>query len=117
MNKSTHFSGQPIFSQLLNLVDRGKIAEIVSIHKSDRYYKKFKTYEHLVTIMYTCLSNCMILRELSTSMMACEGRLNHLGIDYSPKRSTISDGNKNRSSAVLVKKGGFHMLISQCSTR
>jgi hypothetical protein len=34
-------------------------------------------------------------------MMACEGRLNHLGIDYTPKRSTISDGNMNRSSAVF----------------
>lgn len=101
MNKSTHFSGQPIFSQLLNLIDRGKIAEIVSLYKSDRYYKKFKTYEHLITMMYTCLSNCMTLRELSTSMMACEGRLNHLGIEYSPKRSTISDGNMNRSSAVF----------------
>ena len=101
MNKSTHFSGQPIFSQLLNLLDKGKLATIATEKKSDRYYKKFKTYEHLVTMMFACLSNCVTLRELSTSMMACEGRLNHLGIDYTPKRSTISDGNKNRSSGVF----------------
>lgn len=101
MNKSTHFSGQPIFSQLLKLLDKGKIASIATEQKSDHYYKKFKTYEHLVTMMFACLSNCITLRELSTSMMACEGRLNHLGIDYTPKRSTISDGNKNRSSAVF----------------
>ncbi|MFT6338213.1 MAG: hypothetical protein ACJATI_004985 [Halioglobus sp.] len=101
MSKSTHFSGQPILAQLLELLDKGKIASIVSDQKSDRYYKKFKTYEHLVTMMFACLSNSVALRELSTSMMACEGRLNHLGIDYSPKRSTISDGNKNRSSSVF----------------
>ena len=101
MNKSTHFSGQPIFAQLLKLLDKGKVSSIATEQKSDRYYKKFKTYEHLVTMMFACLSNCVTLRELSTSMMACEGRLNHLGIDYTPKRSTISDGNKNRSSSVF----------------
>jgi hypothetical protein len=101
MNKSTHFSGQPIFSQLVILLDKGKLATIATEQKSDHYYKKFKTYKHLVTMMFACLSNCLTLRELSTSMMACEGRLNHLGIDYTPKRSTISDGNMNRSSAVF----------------
>lgn len=101
MNKSTHFSGQPIFAQLLKLLDRGKVSSLALEQKSDRYYKKFKTYEHLVTMMFACLSNCVTLRELTTSMMACEGRLNHLGIDYTPKRSTISDGNKNRSSTVF----------------
>jgi len=52
-------------------------------------------------------------------MMACEGRLNHMGIDYTPKRSTISDGNKNRSSKVfeaiyqsLYKKYGFFLSDS-----
>lgn len=101
MSKSTHFSGQPILSQILSLLDKGKIASIVKEYQSDRYYKTFKTYEHLVTMMFACLSNCVTLRELSTSMMACEGRLIHLGIGYGPKRSTISDGNKKRSSAVF----------------
>ena len=119
MNKSTHFSGQPILAQLLDLLDKGKIAGIINDHKSDRYYKKFKTYEHLVTMMFACLSNSVALRELSTSMMACEGRLNHLGIDYTPKRSTISDGNMNRSSSVfesiyesLYSKYGFILTDS-----
>ncbi|MFT6335708.1 MAG: hypothetical protein ACJATI_002463 [Halioglobus sp.] len=52
-------------------------------------------------MMFAWLSSCVTLRDLSTIMMACEGSLNHLGIDYTPKRSTISDGNKNRSSAVF----------------
>lgn len=101
MNKSNHFSGQPILGQLLKLLDRGKIAIIAKEHQSDRYYKKFKTWEHLVTMIFACLSNCVTLRELSTSMMACEGKLNHLNMNYVPKRSTISDGNRNRSSAVF----------------
>jgi len=101
MNKSTHFIGQPIFSQLLSLIDRSKVNKIIKAHKSDRYYKRFKTWEHLVTMLYASLSDCKTLRELTTGLLACEGKLVHLGIGYAAKRSTISDGNKNRSSNVF----------------
>jgi len=42
------------------------------------------------------------LRELSTVMLACEGKLSHLGLTNFPKRSTLSDANANRSSAVFA---------------
>lgn len=117
MSKSSHFIGQPILSQLLKNINRGKVAEIVSEQHSDHYYKKFDTWTHLVTMLYACLSNCRTLRELSTGMMACEGKLNHLGLDYAPKRSTISDGNKNRSSKVfesiyLMLYNQFRLVLS-----
>lgn len=101
MNKSKNFIGQPIFSQLIKLLDRQEIASIVDDHQSDRYYKKFKTWVHLVSMLYATLSKCQALRELTTGMLACEGRLNHLGLDYCPKRSTVSDGNRKRSSEVF----------------
>ena len=103
MNKSTHFIGQPIFSQLLKYIDRREIMSIAKSCSSDRYYKTFKTWDHLVAMLYATLTNCKTLRELSTGLLACEGRLNHLGISNAPKRSTISDGNKNRSSEVFEK--------------
>jgi hypothetical protein len=34
-------------------------------------------------------------------MLACEGKLNHLGIDYFPKRSTLSDANSRREPVVF----------------
>jgi hypothetical protein len=111
MSKSSHFVGQPILSQLLKNINKGKIAELVVTHHSDRYYKKFTTWTHLVTMLYACLSNCRTLRELSTGMMACEGKLIHLGLDYAPKRSTISDGNKNRPSKIF--KAIYMMLYVQ----
>jgi len=101
MNKSKNFVGQPIFSQLIKLIDRREISKIVLESQSDRYYKKFTTWTHLVSMLYGVLSNCHALRELTTGMLACEGKLNHLGLNYSPKRSTISDGNKKRSSEVF----------------
>lgn len=103
MNKSSHFLGQPIFSQLLKYIDRQDIKQIATSCGSDRYYKTFKTWDHLVAMLYATLTNCKTLRELSTGLLACEGRLNHIGLAQAPKRSTISDGNKNRASEVFEK--------------
>jgi hypothetical protein len=97
------FSGQPIFTQLLKLVDRSVIHQIAQASKADRYYKKFKTYDHLICMLYAVLSRCQTLRELSTGMLACQGKINHLGLIYCPKRSTISDANKKRDSEVFRK--------------
>lgn len=57
--------------------------------------------DHLITMTYVVLSGCNSLREITSIMLACEGRINHLGIQYFPKRSTISDANQNRSSEVF----------------
>jgi hypothetical protein len=52
-------------------------------------------------MIYVVLSGCNSLREISSIMLACEGKINHLGIKYFPKRSTISDANRKRSSKVF----------------
>jgi transposase len=101
MNKSNHFTGQPIFSQLIKLIPRQEVVHLARKHQSDRYYKKFKTYEHLVTMLYTILSKCSSLREVTTGLLACQGKLNHLGISYFPRRSTISDANCHRNWKVF----------------
>jgi len=101
MNKSTHFSGHPIIKQLLNLIPRHIISRTAESFDSDRYYKTCKTNEHLVSMLYAALSGVSSLRELSTVMLACEGKLSHLGLESFPKRSTLSDANANRSSQVF----------------
>ncbi len=97
MSKSTFFTGQPIFCQLLNLIPRHLIASSVKEHSSDRYYKRYKSYDHLVTMLYTCFQKCSSLREVVTGLMACHHRLSHLGLKYVPRRSTLSEANNNRS--------------------
>jgi hypothetical protein len=101
MNKNKKKSGNPIISQIINLLDRDKINRTAKESKSDRYYKRFKTIDHLITMMYVVLSGCNSLREITGIMLACEGKINHLGINYFPKRSTISDANRNRKSEVF----------------
>ena len=102
MNKSKNFSGQPVIKQLLRFIDSKLIYRTAQKHQSDKYTKKFTTYEHLVTMIFTVISGCSSLREVSSIMLACEGRINHLGLKHFPKRSTLSDANKRRSSEVFA---------------
>lgn len=102
MNKSTHFSGTPIIKQILKYLPQEDITRTAEQFKSDRYYKKFKTYDHLVTMLYATMSGVSSLRELSTVLLACEGRISHLNLKHFPKRSTLSDANRKRTSAVFA---------------
>ncbi len=103
MNKSTFFSGQPIFTQLLKFIPKDTILRIARQYNADRYCKRFSTYEHLVTILYSIFNNCNSLREVATGMLASEKRLSHLGIRYHPRRSTISDANTRRTEQVFCE--------------
>jgi len=101
MNKSTFFSGQPIFTQLLKFIPKSTVVTIARDSKADRYSKRFSTYEHLVTMLYSIFNNCNSLREIATGMLASEQRLGHIGIRYHPRRSTISDANNRRKADVF----------------
>jgi hypothetical protein len=108
MNKSKNFSGQPIIKQVLNFIDSKDIYRTAKKHNSDRYTKRFTTYEHLVIMIFTVISGCSSLREVSSIMLACEGKINHLGLRDFPRRSTLSDANKRRSAEVFADI--YHLL-------
>lgn len=101
MSKYESFIGQPVFSQLLSFIDYRIITKAVKKHDSDRYYKRFKTKDHLITMLYCVFHKCTSLREVTSGMQACIGKLNHLGLSYCPRRSTLADANKSRSHEVF----------------
>jgi hypothetical protein len=101
MNKSTNFSGKPIISQVLDFIPKDLVYRTAKEHNSDRYCKKFTTHDHLITMLYGVLSDCTSLRELSTALLGCGGKISHLGINYFPKRSTLSDANSRRNEKVF----------------
>ena len=77
MCKSKNFSGQPIISQILNFLPSSIISRTAKQYNSDMYYKRFKTYDHLVTMVFATISGCSSLREISGIMLACEGKINN----------------------------------------
>lgn len=98
MPKSNFFTGQPIFNQLLSLIPRSIVNQLARQHRSDRYCKKFRSYDHLVTMLYCTLHRCNSLREVTTGMQASASRLVHLGLTNTPRRSTLSDANERRAA-------------------
>ena len=88
--------GQPIFKQVLDLIERVNIQSMVKKHDADRYYKAFKAKTQLVTLLFGILSRCDSMTEICEGLRAMGGKLNHLGLDKSPAKSTASDGLRNR---------------------
>jgi hypothetical protein len=109
MPKSNFFTGQPVLSQLLSLIPRSMVNQLARKHKADRYYKKFKAYDHLVSMLFCGFHQCSSLRELITGLQANAHRLNHLGIVHTPRRSTLADANKHRTAEFFESL--FHSLF------
>lgn len=89
--------GQPIFKQIMNLVNKVDIDGLIRKHESDYYYKSFKTRTHLFTMLFGILSRCDSMTEICEGLRAMGGKLNHLGMDQAPAKSTACDGLRNRS--------------------
>jgi len=116
-NKDRSFIGQPILSQLLEVIPSSLIHKANRKHNANRYYKSIPLRVHLVSLLYGVFSYCNGLRELCEGMLACEGKLSHLGLEKAPARSTLSDANNKRSFQVfetiyegLIKQ--YHSFIS-----
>lgn len=103
MNNSTHFFGNSVFGQLLSLVPTQVVDKASRQLQSNRYTKKFTTWEHFVSMLFASASNTTSLRDVANGMLGLEGKLKHLNLKRPPKRSTLSDANKRRSHLVFEK--------------
>ena len=101
MGKSIHFSGHPMYGQLINLLDKRKVLEFGKTVGSERYVKHFDSWQHLLIMLYAVIKRLDSLREISASMLPEARKLSYIGITSMPKRSTLSDANMRRSEKVF----------------
>jgi transposase len=109
------FVGQPVLAQILKRIRKEDVDCIASQHQSDRYVKKFSTYNHIVALLFGVMSSCDSLRELVLVLAAEQRTLLHLSIGYKVSRSTLARANGSRSPKVfeaiylslLLRFGGF----------
>ena len=85
-----------LFSQMLSLVDRHRFERLVREHKAERGAKGFSCWSQFVAMMFCQLAQAKSLREIIDGLACCEGKLRHLGLEASPKRSTLSYANGRR---------------------
>jgi len=94
---------------------------LVKKHKADYYYKAFNAKTQLITVLFGILSRCDSMTEICEGLRAMSGKLNLLGLEKAPAKSTACDGMRNRDSKFfedvyfrLVRH--YQSVLSDCRT-
>ena len=90
-----------IFGSLLKLIDRRQFRAIVERHDGDAYDKSFRSWDHLVALIFGQLSHIDTLRGLETAFNANAQHHYHLNV-AKVARTTLADANKRRPIAVFA---------------
>ena len=101
MGKSTHFIGQPMYNQVIKLLDKSKVLQISRKNGGERYTKRFNGWIHLVVMLYAIIKRFDSLREIITSLLVDTNKLAHIGITFKIGRSTLADANKRRPETIF----------------
>ena len=64
-----------LFQEIIKSLPRRRIDSLVAAHGSDKWCKRFSTYEHLVVMIYAQLSGQTSLRDLEASFNASPGAM------------------------------------------
>ena len=103
-----------IFSQLLQLFPRIEFEQAVKKHRSDYSAKGFTSWGQFIAMLFCQFGRAHSLREICGGLASCEGKLKHLGVSDSPKRSTLAYANANRPWSLYQTV--FEQLLAKCQS-
>lgn len=103
MGECMNFTGQPVLSQLLKLIDKQKILDLSRKMGCERYVKSLDGYTHLVVMLFGVHKHFDSLCELEIGMLSEANKLQHLVIDYMVRRSTQAEAKKDGLRSFLPK--------------
>jgi hypothetical protein len=89
-------NGTNIFAQIIELVDKKMFFNTVNKHHGDKRSKGFLCWEQFVSMMFMQFGKAQSLNEICIGLRSCNGRLNHLGLEHGPKKSTLAYANEHR---------------------
>ncbi len=92
---------KPVIRQIINLIPRWMLQSCTNQFKTDKGCSRYKTYDQLVAMTFGQLNKCLTLSDISTGIGVSETFISDLGLEQSPARSTMSDGNKKRNYQVF----------------
>ena len=98
---SKNLVGQPIFKQIIKMLPREQFDLLVNQCGSDRYYKHFFSWDQLIVMLFGILSRCDSMGEVCDGMRALSGKLNYLGMDCAPPKSTAGDALRDRDEELF----------------
>jgi len=94
-------NNKPVIRQVIDLIPRHLIRQSIKKYQSDKYCSKYKTYDQLVALLFGQLCKCSTLEDISVGIGVSETFIKDLGLEQSPAKSTMSDGNKKRNWQVF----------------
>lgn len=92
---------KPLIRQIIDLVPQRLFRTCTIKHQSDKGCSKYKTYDQFVALTFGQLNKCLTLSDISTGIGVSKTYISDLGLQQSPARSTMSDGNKKRTYKVF----------------
>jgi hypothetical protein len=101
-----------VFSQLLQLFSRGQFARAVKEHSAERNTKGFSCWGQFVAMLFCQVAQLKSLREVCMGLASCEAPLKHLGVDETPKKSTLAYANQHRPWELYQTI--FDQLLEKC---
>jgi hypothetical protein len=101
-----------IFSQLLQLFPRTDFQRAVVQTQAERHARGFDCWTQFVAMLFCHLGRAHSLREICSGLASCEGKLQHLGVERAPKRSTLAYANEHRPWTLF--QAVFYQLLEQC---
>jgi hypothetical protein len=90
-----------LFSQLLQEFPRMDFQYLVKRHDAEKGAKGFSCWLQFVAMLFCHLGHADSLREICNGLSCCAGKLNHLGIEKAPKKSTLAYANEHRPAGLF----------------
>lgn len=99
-----------LFSQIVGLIPPTILNNCINKKSSDDGFRRYDTESQLIAMLFGQLNGCYSLRDITLGMNVNTLFLKELGLKQSPARSTMSDGNAQRSYEV------YELLFSELIT-
>lgn len=101
-----------VFGQILKLFPRIEFEQLVRETKAERHARGFTCWQQFVAMLFCQLGKAQSLREICQGLASVEGKLNHLGIEEAPNKSTLAYANAHRPWELYQRV--FEQLFQLC---
>ena len=101
-----------VFGQILKLFPRTEFQQLVNETKAERHARGFTCWQQFVAMLFCHLGKAQSLREICQGLASVEGKINHLGIDQAPNKSTLAYANAHRPWQLFQRV--FEQMYQRC---
>ena len=100
-----------VLREILKLIPRFRFERMAERHGADYRVRTLPCWSQFLALVYAQLAGATSLREVTAALSSHRSLLYHLGVAKDVKRSTLSDANARRPSALFAEV--FHVLLGK----